>query len=52
MCEGLLYPSHSHGLSPFHLLHGREMVLPSTDNLKARLPKDNTDEDLRLENVK
>jgi len=28
------------------------MLLPSTDNLKARLPKDNTDEDQRLENVK
>jgi hypothetical protein len=28
------------------------MFLPSTDNLKARLPKDHTDEDLRLENVK
>jgi hypothetical protein len=27
------------GYSPFCLLHGREM-LPSTDNLKARLPKD------------
>jgi hypothetical protein len=51
-CEGLLYPSHSHGLSPFYLLHGREMVLPSTDNLKARLPKDDTDEDRRLENLK
>jgi len=28
------------------------MVLPSTENLKARLPKDNTDEDQRLENMK
>jgi len=28
------------------------MVLPSTDNLKARLPKDNTDDDQRLENLK
>jgi len=28
------------------------MVLPSTENLKARLPKDNTDEDQRLENLK
>jgi len=38
--------------SPFYSLHGREMVLPSTENLKARLPKDNTDEDQRLENMK
>jgi len=28
------------------------MVLPSTENLKARLPKDNTDVDQRLENLK
>jgi len=38
--------------SPFYLLHGREMVLNSTANLKARLPKDNTDDDQRLENLK
>jgi hypothetical protein len=28
------------------------MVLPSTDNLKARLPKDNTNDDQCLENLK
>jgi hypothetical protein len=28
------------------------MVLPSTDNLKARLPKDNMDEGQRLEKSK
>jgi len=28
------------------------MALPSNDNLKARLPKDNTDADQRLENLK
>jgi len=28
------------------------MVLPSTDNLNARLPKDNTDDHQRLENLK
>jgi len=28
------------------------MVLPSTDNLKARLRKDNTENDQRLENLK
>jgi hypothetical protein len=38
--------------SPFYLLHGREIVLPSNGNLKARLPKDHTDEDQRLENLK
>jgi len=40
------------GYRPFYLLHGREMVLPSTDNLKARLRKDNTENDQRLENLK
>jgi hypothetical protein len=40
------------GYRPFYLLHGKEMVLPSTGNLKARLPKDHTDEDQRLETLK
>jgi hypothetical protein len=40
------------GYSPFFLVHGREMTLPSSDNLKARLPKEDSSQDQRLENLK
>ena len=45
-------PHTTTGYNPFYLLHGREIFLPSSENLKAHLPKDNTDEDQRLENMK
>ena len=38
--------------SPFFLLHGREMILPSQDNLKARVSGENLDKKQRLENLK
>jgi hypothetical protein len=40
------------GYSPFFLLHGREMTLPSRENLKPQLPKENFSPDQRLENLK
>jgi hypothetical protein len=40
------------GYSPFYLLHGREMNLLSTDNLKARCPNEDISQDQRLENLK
>jgi hypothetical protein len=30
-------PHGTHGFSPFYLLHGREMVLPTSQGLKAKL---------------
>ena len=38
--------------SPFYLLHGREMPLPNSDNLKARVSRENPDHNRRLENLK
>ena len=38
--------------SPFFLLHGREMILPSQENLKARVSGENLDQKQRLENLK
>jgi len=47
-------PNTTTGFSPYYLLHGREMALPNSDNLKAKLPKEkeNFDQDRRLENLK
>jgi hypothetical protein len=44
--------THATGYSPFYLLHGKEMDLPGNTHLKARLPTENTDQKLRLENLK
>jgi hypothetical protein len=42
------------GYSPFHLLLGRKMTLPSTDDMKAKLSKEvnNSDHIRRLDNLK
>jgi len=40
------------GYSPFYLLHGQEMQLPSNDNLKARCVQESTSLDCRIENLK
>jgi len=38
--------------SPFYLLHGREMPLTNSDNLKARVSRETPDHHQRLENLK
>jgi len=42
------------GYSPFHLPFGREMTLPSSDDLKTKILKDvkNSDHTRRLDNLK
>jgi len=39
-------------ISPYYVLHGREMVLPNSNDLKAKIAKENSDHDPRLENLK
>ena len=36
-------PNSTTEYSPFYLLHGREMTLPSSDNLKAKVTEENPD---------
>jgi len=38
--------------SPFYLLHGREMPIPTNENLKAKISKENSSHSQRLENLK
>jgi hypothetical protein len=46
-------PNSTTGFSPFFLLHGREMVLPSSDDLRAKLSKEVKDgQARRLEMLK
>ena len=47
-------PNKITGYNPFHLLLGREMTLPSTDDMKAKLSKEvkNSDHIHRLDNLK
>ena len=47
-------PNTTTGFSPSYLLHGREISLQNSENLKPKLPadKENTAVDCRLENLK
>jgi hypothetical protein len=38
------------GYSPYYLLHGREMTLPNSDNLKVKISTENPDQNSRLKN--
>jgi hypothetical protein len=39
------------GYSPYNLLHGRNMTLPNSDNLKAKISSENSDQHRRLKNL-
>jgi len=39
------------GYSPYYLLHGREMTLPKSDNLKAKVSSENPDQNSKLKNL-
>jgi hypothetical protein len=47
-------PHGTHGFSPFYLLYGREMVLPTSQDLKVKLTAEvkETDFEHRLEKFK
>ena len=45
-------PSSVRGFSSFYLLHGIEMPLPNSDNLKARVSRENPDHHQSLQNRK
>ena len=39
------------GYSPYYMLHGREITLPNSDNLKAKVSSENPDQNSRLKNL-
>ena len=45
-------PNTTTGFSSYYLLHGREMVVPNSNDLKAKIPTENSGHDSRLENLK